>query len=528
MGCGSCSTGRGCSTVENGVPSGCKSNGSCGSGGCNKLNVFDWLANMELPNGQKPFDLVEVRFKNSRKEFFRNVNDLPLQMGEVIAVEGSPGHDIGTVSLSGELVKTQLIRKNIKAEDPAIKKVYRKARPADVEKWQEAQALEQDTMMRARKIASDMGLHMKISDVEYQGDKTKAIFFYTAEERVDFRELIKVLAEQFRVRIEMRQIGSRQEAARLGGIGSCGRELCCSTWLSDFRSVTTSAARYQQLSLNPLKLAGQCGKLKCCLNYELDSYLDALKEFPEPTDIETVRGRARHQKTDIFKGVMFFTFADEPDQFLPVPARRVKEIIEMNKRGEKPDELGVLKTQKEIEEVDEPDFENVVGQDSLTRFDQAKRKKKKKNKKAPASAGSPGTTGTQQTGAQQRSPQRPQGPRPNNAEKASPGKPPVRNPNANRQQPNARPNPNQQNKPSANPNQKPNPNPNQPGVNPNQNKQGVNPNPNQQNKPVQNPNQNPNQNQNRNRPPRRNNNPRPPQGPPQHTPPPHTTPPPTI
>ena len=502
MGCGSCSTGRGCSTVVNGVPSGCKSNGSCGSGGCNKLNVFDWLANMELPNGQKPFDLVEVRFKNSRKEFFRNVNDLSLQMGEVIAVEGSPGHDIGTVSLSGELVKTQLIRKNIKAEDPAIKKVYRKARPADVEKWQEAQALEQDTMMRARKIASDMGLHMKISDVEYQGDKTKAIFFYTAEERVDFRELIKVLAEQFRVRIEMRQIGSRQEAARLGGIGSCGRELCCSTWLSDFRSVTTSAARYQQLSLNPLKLAGQCGKLKCCLNYELDSYLDALKEFPEPTDIETVRGRARHQKTDIFKGVMFFTFADEPDQFLPVPARRVKEIIEMNKRGEKPEELGVLKTQKEIEEVDEPDFENVVGQDSLTRFDQSKRsKKKKKNKKGPGGpATASATPGTQQTGQQQRSPQqRPQGQKP-------------RNPNVNRQplQPNTRPNPNQQSKPSVNPNQKPNA--------PQQNKPNPNPNAPQQNKP----------NQNRNRPPRRNNNPgpRPPQGPPQA--PPHTTPPPTV
>ncbi|MEO5643375.1 MAG: regulatory iron-sulfur-containing complex subunit RicT [Bacteroidia bacterium] len=517
MGCGSCSTGRGCSTVENGVPSGCKSNGSCGSGGCNKLNVFDWLANMELPNGQKPFDLVEVRFKNSRKEFFRNVNDLPLQMGEVIAVEGSPGHDIGTVSLSGELVKTQLIRKNIKAEDPAIKKVYRKARPADVEKWQEAQALEQDTMMRARKIASDMGLRMKISDVEYQGDKTKAIFFYTAEERVDFRELIKVLAEQFRVRIEMRQIGSRQEAARLGGIGSCGRELCCSTWLSDFRSVTTSAARYQQLSLNPLKLAGQCGKLKCCLNYELDSYLDALKEFPEPTDIETVRGRARHQKTDIFKGVMFFTFADEPDQFLPVPARRVKEIIEMNKRGEKPEELGVLKTQKEIEEVDEPDFENVVGQDSLTRFDQSKRKKKKK-KKGPGATGE--VSATQQSGLQQRSPQQR-----TDAPRAQGQKPQPRNPNVNRQplQPNTRPNPNQQSRPSANPNQKPkdpqqnNPNPNAP----HQNKPNVNPNAPQQNKP----------NQNRNRPPRRNNNnngPRPPQTPPQNNPPPHNTPPPNI
>ncbi len=484
MGCGSCSSGRGCSTDVVGVPSGCKSHGSCSSGGCNKLNVFDWLANMELPSGQKPFDLVEVRFKNSRKEFFRNVNDLPLQMGEVIAVEGSPGHDIGTVSLTGELVKTQLTRRNVKQDDPAIKKVYRKVRPADVEKWLEAQALEQETMMRSRKLASDLGLQMKISDVEYQGDKTKAIFFYTAEERVDFRELIKVLAEQFRVRIEMRQIGSRQEAARLGGIGSCGRELCCSTWLSDFRSVTTSAARYQQLSLNPLKLAGQCGKLKCCLNYELDSYLDALKEFPEPQDIETVRGRARHQKTDIFRGVMFFTFLDEPEQFLAVPARRVKEIVEMNKRGEKPDELGAVKTKKEIEEVDEPDFENVVGQDSLTRFDQSKRKKKKKkssgagNKNMAHNAeGIPSGQNPQQA----RSPQ--QGP-------LSP-KPQGQNPNQNRPRP-ANPN---QNKP--NPNQiKPNP------ANPNQNK--------------------PNPNQNRNRPPNRNSGPRPPQGPPHNSPPPHS------
>jgi cell fate regulator YaaT (PSP1 superfamily) len=446
---------------------------------------------MELPSGQKPFDLVEVRFKNSRKEFFRNVNDLPLVMGEVIAVEGSPGHDIGTVSLTGELVKTQLQRKSIKADDPSIKKVYRKVKPADVEKWQEAQALEQETMMRARKIAAEMGLQMKISDVEYQGDKTKAIFFYTAEERVDFRELIKVLAEQFRVRIEMRQIGSRQEAARLGGIGSCGRELCCSTWLSDFRSVTTSAARYQQLSLNPLKLAGQCGKLKCCLNYELDAYLDALKEFPEPTDIETVRGKARHQKTDIFKGVMYFTFADEPDQFLPVPARRVKEIIEMNKRGEKPDELGVLKTQKEIEAVEAPDFENVVGQDSLTRFDNSKRNKKKKKKKSP---GGPGAN-AQQSGQPQRSQQKPQQPRP----QQQGNKPQQQNqqrPNNNQRPPQQRPNPNQQHK----------------SGNPNQQKSG-----NQNPKPgAQNPQQG-----NRNRPPRRNNNgPRPPQAPPHNTPPP--------
>jgi cell fate regulator YaaT (PSP1 superfamily) len=347
-------------------------------------------------------------------------------------------------------------------------------------------------MMRARKIASEMGLQMKISDVEYQGDKTKAIFFYTAEERVDFRELIKVLAEQFRVRIEMRQIGSRQEAARLGGIGSCGRELCCSTWLSDFRSVTTSAARYQQLSLNPLKLAGQCGKLKCCLNYELDAYLDALKEFPEPTDIETVRGKARHQKTDIFKGVMYFTFADEPDQFLPVPARRVKEIIEMNKRGEKPDELGVLKTQKEIEAVEAPDFENVVGQDSLTRFDSSKRNKKKKKKKGP---GGP-VANAQQSGPQQRSQQKPQ----------------VQGQNQQRQN-NPRPqqnNRNQQQKPGTRNPEQGNRNPNQ-----QQNKQ------NNQRGPQQN-----NRNQQQNKPGNRNPKPNNPNHPPQA--PPHTTPPPSV
>ncbi len=390
---------------------------------------------MELPNGQKPFDLIEVRFKNSRKEFFRNVNDLPLMAGEVIAVEGSPGHDIGVVSLTGELVRAQVARKNIKADDPTLKKVYRKARPADVEKWIEAQEAEQETMMRARKIASDMGLQMKISDVEYQGDKTKAIFFYTAEERVDFRELIKVLAEQFRVRIEMRQIGARQEAARLGGIGSCGRELCCSTWLSDFRSVTTGAARYQQLSLNPLKLAGQCGKLKCCLNYELDSYLDALKDFPEATDLETLRGRARHQKTDIFKGLMFYTFADEPDQFIPVPVKRVKEVIELNKRGEKPDELGGIRPKHE-EKKKEPDFENVVGQDSLTRFDSAKRGKKKKKKRRPEGAvtaqpGQPVQPGQQpqrrppQNRPPQNKPQqgKPQGSKPGDGNRNKPGAP---------------------------------------------------------------------------------------------------------
>lgn len=379
MGCGGCSSGRGCSTgTGTGTPAGCKNNGSCGTGGCNKLNVFDWLANMQLPGGEVAFDCVEVRFKNSRKDFFRNVNSVPLAVGDVVAVESSPGHDIGTVSLTGELVRVQMKRRNVQAASPEIRKIYRKARQTDIEKWQEAQQAEQETMIKARKLAVNLGLQMKISDVEYQGDKTKAIFYYTAEDRVDFRELIKVLAEEFRLRIEMRQIGARQEAGRLGGIGSCGRELCCSTWLTDFRSVTTGAARYQQLSLNPLKLAGQCGKLKCCLNFELDAYMDAIKDIPEAVDIESVRGKARHQKTDIFRRMMFYSYADDPGNFIGVPASRVKAIIEMNKNGEKPDELSEVVKAAPVKK--EPDYENVVGQDSLTRFDQQKRNKRRKKK----------------------------------------------------------------------------------------------------------------------------------------------------
>ena len=379
----------GCSTVDatgKTLPGGCNNNGSCGAGGCNKLNVFDWLANMELPSGQAAFDIVEVRFKNSRKDFFRNVNNLQLHVGDVIAVEASPGHDMGVVSIAGELVRLQMKKRGVSPSSEEIKKVYRKAKPNDIDKWQEAQTLEKATMYRARTIAINLNLQMKISDVEYQGDKTKAIFYYTADERVDFRELIKVLADEFKVRIEMRQIGARQEAGRLGGIGSCGRELCCATWLTDFRSVSTSAARYQQLSLNPMKLAGQCGKLKCCLNYELDSYLDALKDFPEVNNVklETDKGRAFHQKTDIFKGIMWYSYVNEPENFIPLTVERVKEILEMNKNGNSPAELA-----DEIIQVKEKklDYENVVGQDSLTRFDKKKSKKKHhKKKKKPQNA----------------------------------------------------------------------------------------------------------------------------------------------
>lgn len=402
MGCSGCSTGRGCSTVSNGLPGGCKNNGSCGAGGCNKLNVFDWLANMELPSGQSTFDCVEVRFKNSRKEFFRNVNNLQLNVGDVVAVEASPGHDMGVVSISGELVRLQMRKRNVNPASEEIKKIYRKAKPADVEKWQEAQSLEQATMYRARTFAVKLNLQMKISDVEYQGDRTKAIFYYTADDRVDFRELIKVLAEEFKVRIEMKQIGARQEASRLGAIGSCGRELCCSTWLTDFRSVATSAARYQQLSLNPLKLAGQCGKLKCCLNYELDSYMDALKDFPEVNNVklETVRGRAFHQKTDIFRRTMFFSYTDEPDNFIPLTVDRVKEVMEMNKNGVKPEDLSIKIVVPKIVEK-KPDYENVVGQDSLTRFDQKKKSKNKKKKNDQNKQTAGNNQGKQQQGQKQ-------------------------------------------------------------------------------------------------------------------------------
>ena len=273
MGCGSCST--------SGLPKGCRNNGSCGVDGCEKLTVFDWLSDMELPSDVIPFDCLEVRFKNGRKEFYKNVNDLKLYMGDIVAVEGSPGHDVGVVSLSGELVRLQMNKRKVSPNSPEVKKLYRKANQRDIDLWRKAQEREDMTRIGAREIVNELGLDMKLSDVEFQGDNSKATFYYIAEHRVDFRELIKRLASAFKIRVEMRQIGSRQEAGKIGGIGSCGRELCCSTWLTDFRSVNTSAARYQQLSLNPTKLAGQCGKLKCCLNYELDSYMDALKKFPD-------------------------------------------------------------------------------------------------------------------------------------------------------------------------------------------------------------------------------------------------------
>jgi cell fate regulator YaaT (PSP1 superfamily) len=382
MSCTSCSSGQ-TKTINGGIPAGCNSNGACGTGSsCNKLHVFDWLGNMKLPDGQEPCNVLEIRFKNSRKEFYRNVNNLSLNVGDVVAVEASPGHDIGIVSITGELARLQLKKKGVGYDSEDIKKIYRKAKQQDIDKWREAQSLEVETMYKARTLALRLGLQMKISDVEYQGDKSKAIFYYTADGRVDFRELIKVMAEEFKVRIEMRQIGARQEAARLGAIGSCGRELCCSTWLSDFRSVNTSAARYQQLSLNPLKLAGQCGKLKCCLNYELDSYLDALKEFPEIDNrkLQTEKGYAFHQKTDIFKRIIWWSYTSEPDVFIPLSIERTKEIMRLNNEGLKPADLLEAKQFQELNITKTPDYENVVGQDSLTRFDSKKKPNNNKSK----------------------------------------------------------------------------------------------------------------------------------------------------
>lgn len=372
MGCSGCSNGK----TANGLPRGCKNNGSCQTGSCDKLSVFNYLSNMEDTVGYTVNEFVEVRFKNTRKQFFKQEN-LSLTQGDVVAVEASPGHDVGTVSLVGDLVMLQMRKRNIDSATADFKKIYRKATESDIETWQDAVGLEDETKKRARIIARELGLDMKISDVEYQGDKSKAIFYYTAETRVDFRELIRKYAEEFKVRVEMKQIGSRQEAARLGGIGPCGRELCCSTWLTDFRTVSTSAARYQQLSLNPQKLAGQCGKLKCCLNYELDSYLDALKEFPSlKAKLELKDGTAFAQKVDIFKGVMWYTTKSDPTKFVEVPVERVNEIIAMNKAGKKP---SVLVEHEYAEPVVKHDYENVVGQDDLTRFDRPKKQGKKRS-----------------------------------------------------------------------------------------------------------------------------------------------------
>ncbi len=371
MGCASCGSG--------GTPNGCKNNGLCSSGGCDKLEVYDWLSNVALPENQKPYEIVEVRFKNARKGFYRNINSIGLQAGDVVVVEASSGYDIGVISVVGELARIQVKRKAPNFKHVEARKIMHVATQAEIDLWIKGRSLEKDIMYKSRTFAMNLNLEMKISDVEYQADLSKATFYYTAEGRVDFRQLIKDMADAFKVRIEMRQIGSRQESARLGGIGSCGRELCCSTWLSDFRSVSTAAARYQQLSLNPQKLAGQCGKLKCCLNYELDMYTEALKALPRADiKLKTEKGDAYHVKTDVFKHLMWYAYPGEGALVVLTP-EQARKIQQMNKNGNIPRDLKEFAF--EVEKEVEIGFENVVGQDSLNRFENKQKNRKKKKKK---------------------------------------------------------------------------------------------------------------------------------------------------
>ncbi len=339
-------------------------------GNCSKMNVYDWLS--DVNNISNPTDLVEVRFKNTRKDYFRNVNNLKLDPGEIVAVEASPGHDIGIVTLTGDLVLEQMKKHKVTLINGEIRKIYRKAKQADIDKWKEAIALEHQTMLSSRQIAIELNLNMKIGDVEYQGDKTKAIFYYLADDRVDFRQLIRVFADTFRIRIEMKQIGARQEAGRIGGIGPCGREICCASWMNNFVSVTTNSARYQDISLNPQKLAGQCGKLKCCLNYEVDTYIDAQKDFP-PThfQLESENGSYQYMKADIFSRIYWYTqVGDKSGTFIAVPVDRVKEILQQNQKGKKvPFLIHEVVSKPTIEKFD---FEAGSDRDTLTRFDDPK------------------------------------------------------------------------------------------------------------------------------------------------------------
>jgi cell fate regulator YaaT (PSP1 superfamily) len=352
MGCQSCAVG-GCgsrvkATVGAGAdvatqPAGCAS-GGCSSGGCNKLNSFDWLSDMlpqNVPNTRDGYTVVEVKFKGGRKDYFRNVHNLDLTTGDFVVCEMQSGYHLGAVSMQGDLVRLQLKRRHVQINDDT-RVIQRVAGPRDLEKHEQAILRDLPSLYRAREIVRELKLHMKLSDVEFQSDNTKATFYYSSEERVDFRELIKMLAAEFKVRVEMKQISLRQEAGRIGGLGSCGRELCCSTWLTDFKNITTSAARYQNLSLNPAKLSGQCGRLKCCLNYELDTYVDALRDIPTvDKPLETQKGRAYLQKTDIFRKIMWFGYGSE-STWHPLPIARVVEIVALNKQGIIPESFDVL------------------------------------------------------------------------------------------------------------------------------------------------------------------------------------------
>lgn len=395
MGCGSCGTGK---------PNGCKSNGGCSTGGCNRMNVHDWLMNLPFSDPESNCKIIEVSFNNgSRKEFYRNATLQYFEKGEYITVEGVSGYDVGEVSLSGELVRVQMKKKGVDEFSPEIKKVLRKSTETDLAKCEENKAREKQALVRSRAMARTLNLEMKLAEVEIQADGKKATFYYTADDRVDFRELIRSYAAEFKVKVEMRQIGARQEAGKVGGIGSCGRELCCATWLTDFKSVNTTAARYQNLSINQTKLSGQCGRLKCCLNYELDTYLDALQHFPDNADvIHITHSPAYLVKKDIFKNLMWYSLPDSARHY-PLTIARVKEIQKMNALGQKPDELQPVEIVSSKPKEVEPEFVDVVGQISLQSLERSTRRRKDKEQRGDVKTDSGRPKSNQPAGNQARS-----------------------------------------------------------------------------------------------------------------------------
>ncbi len=405
----------GCSTATGGKPNGCKSNGGCSSGGCNRMNTYDWLRNLPIADMDSSCKVIEVSFnQGTRKDFFRNTALQPYDKGDLIAVEGVSGFDVGEVSLTGEIVRLQMKKRGVKEDNPEMKKVLRLATDRDIELRNQNKAREPEAVIRSRAIARQLKLDMKISQVEMQADGRKATFFYIADGRVDFRELIKVYASEFKVKVEMRQIGARQEAGKVGGIGSCGRELCCSTWLTDFKSVNTVAARYQNLSINQTKLSGQCGRLKCCLNYELDTYLDALQHFPDNCDVlQVAKGNAFLIKKDIFKNLMWYTLPDSNKQY-PLSLDRVVKIKSLNQQGIKPDDLEPVEVVSSKPREMEPENVELVGQISLRTLEKAEKKKKQqqqqKNQRPQQRQQGGGQQNQQrQPGGQQQRPQKKQG-----------------------------------------------------------------------------------------------------------------------
>jgi cell fate regulator YaaT (PSP1 superfamily) len=399
MGCGSCGTATG------GKPNGCKSNGGCSTGGCNRMNTYDWLVNLPISDKESACRVIEVSFnQGSRKDFYRNSTLQYYDKGDIIALEGVSGFDVGEVSLTGETVRLQMKKKGVNEFNPEMKKVLRRATDRDLEVWKQNKAREKDALIRSRAIARQLNLNMKVSEVEIQADGKKATFFYIADDRVDFRELIKIYASEFKVKVEMRQIGSRQEAGKVGGIGSCGRELCCATWLTDFKSVNTTAARYQNLSINQTKLSGQCGRLKCCLNYELDTYLDALQGFPENADLLRVqRGTATLIKKDIFKNLMWYVLPDSNKQY-PLTIERVRKIISLNQQNIIPEELEAVEVISSKPKEVEPEFVDVVGHISLRSLEKGDKKRRDKAREQ-RSGQKPQQTAPQKSLPQQQKPQ---------------------------------------------------------------------------------------------------------------------------